>query len=159
MSFSSHNCFFHIFVNHTPVSSISSNHIRLLPIHTQFQSIPLKHQNVFKKPMRLSSGSNYLFAACMNPPFAMADPVLQYNNLESQLLINRPIPRMLQTLLDSHLTGSRSCRWMNRPVAEACKNILSAHVLDNFIVAFNEQSFASVRTSLPFFYWTCLPKF
>ena len=46
---------------------------------------------------------------------------------------------------------------MNRLVAEACKNMLFAHVLDNFVVAVNEQSFAIVRTSLPFVFRTCLP--
>jgi hypothetical protein len=98
----SHFCQLH------PVSSISSNRIRLLPIHTQFQSIP-QTPKCIEETNETTSGSNYLFAACMSPPSAMADLVLQYDNLESQLLANRPIPRMLQTLLDSHLTGLRSC--------------------------------------------------
>jgi hypothetical protein len=64
----------------------------------------------------LSSSSSCLFAACMSPPSSMADLVLQYDNLAS------------------HLTGSRSSRLTNHPVAEACKNVLFAHVLDNFML-------------------------
>jgi hypothetical protein len=140
MPFSPHQCSFpHIFVNHTPCQ-VSHLIAFAFPNSSTILKYSSQAPKCIQETKGLSSSSSCLFAACMSPPSSMADLVLQYDNL------------------DSHLTGSRSSRLMNHPVADACKNVLFAHVLDNFIVAFNEQSFAIVRTSLPFFFRTYLPK-
>lgn len=155
MSLSSHQCSFHIFVNYTP-SRVSH------PIAFAFSQF-IQNSKVFLSSTKMywRNQWDYLVAAItyLLPAWARLPPWRIWYC--SVIILNRNFLRTgpFRGCFRRFLTRTLLVRdRVNRPVAEACKNMLFAHVLDNFVVAVNEQSFAIVQTSLPFFFRTCLPK-